>query len=87
VLNVLTQEWDMSKALDTRFMEGWEGGRTEGWERGISRGVDLEKIDTARRMLADGISLDIVSKYTGLSIEKIKHLKPLSPDNSIQLPQ
>jgi hypothetical protein len=83
VLNVLTQEWDMSKALDTRFMEGWEGGQ----EDGILRGVGREKIETARRMLADGISLDIVSKYTGLSIEKIIHLKPLAPDNAFHIPQ
>ncbi len=64
---MLTQEWDMGKALDTRFMEGIERGRSEG--------ADRRSVETARRMLADGLTPDKVSKYTGLSLEKINALK------------
>jgi hypothetical protein len=83
VLNVLTQEWDMRKALDTRFMEGWEGGQ----EVGISRGEDRANVKTARRMLAKGVNLEDIALFTDLSIEKIKRLKPLAPDNAFHIPQ
>jgi hypothetical protein len=71
VLNMLTQEWDMGKALDTRFMEG----------------RDTEKVETARRLLAMGMKPEDISRGTGLPIEKIKPLKPLAPDNAIQIPR
>jgi hypothetical protein len=71
VLNVLTQEWDMGKALDTRFMEG----------------VDREKNDTAHRLLGMGLKLEDVARGSGLPLEKIKHLTPLAPDNAVQFPQ
>jgi hypothetical protein len=72
VLNMLTQEWDMGKALDTRFMEGVE--------RGISQGVNRGIIETARRMLSNGLKPEEIARYTGLSIEKIKSLQPLPPE-------
>jgi hypothetical protein len=80
VLNMLTQEWDMGKALDTRFMEGREQGR----EEGISRGVTREKAETARRLLAMGMKLEDIARGTGLPVEKIK---PLAPDNAAQIPR
>jgi hypothetical protein len=79
VLNVLTQEWDMSKALDTRFMEGQEDG--------ILRGEDRANIKTARRLLGMGLKLEDVARGTGLPVEKIKHLNPLASDNAVQFPQ
>jgi hypothetical protein len=69
VLNMLTQEWDMGKALDTRFMEGREEGREEGI------------IEMARRMLADGMSAEEIAKYSSLPLEKIKALRPLDPES------
>jgi hypothetical protein len=71
VLNVLTQEWDMSKALDTRFMEGQE----------------VANIKTARRLLAMGLKLEDVARGSDLPLERIKHLKPLTPDNAFHIPQ
>ncbi len=70
VLNMLTQEWDMGKALDTRFMEGVEQGLEQGLEQG--------KTETACRMLAIGIKIEEISLCTGLPIEKIRMLKPLA---------
>jgi hypothetical protein len=67
MLNMLTQEWDMGKTLDTRFMEGVERGRAEG--------ADRTSVDSARRMLADGLMAKKVSRYTDLPIEKTKALK------------
>lgn len=36
------------------------------------------KLETARQMLADGVPLDRIHKYTGLSIKELKALTPES---------
>ncbi|MCL2601648.1 MAG: Rpn family recombination-promoting nuclease/putative transposase [Treponema sp.] len=59
VFNMLMTEWNLDDALAVRFEEGWEGG--------------LET--TARNALAEGASLEFVSKITGLDIEAIEQLQ------------
>ena len=46
--------------------EAWEQGKAEGKAEGASA--------IAKAMLEDGISLDSISKYTGLSVEAIASL-------------
>jgi predicted transposase/invertase (TIGR01784 family) len=83
VLNMLTQEWDMGKALDVRFEEGIEEGiekgiekgKAEGREEGREEGIDLGKLETARRMLSRGFPLEEISLCTDLPAEKIKLLQ------------
>ncbi|MGE5342539.1 MAG: Rpn family recombination-promoting nuclease/putative transposase [Candidatus Omnitrophota bacterium] len=41
-------------------------------EEGREEGREEERKETARRMLKDGLMIEIISKYTGLSIEEIK---------------
>lgn len=43
-------------------------------EEGIAEGEYNAKIETAKNMLVDDVSIDIISKYTGLSINDIKSL-------------
>ncbi len=65
--------------LDSAKLEGWiegraEGkaeGRAEGIEEGIAKGKTEGLLETARRMLSDGLSVEMVSRYTGLSEEEI----------------
>ena len=38
-------------------------------------GMELGKIKVARSMLKDELPLETISKYTGLSIEKLEELK------------
>jgi hypothetical protein len=59
VINMLTQEWDMGKALDVRFLEGAERERNE----------------MIRRMLLIGLKPEEIVRYTGYPIEKIKLLQ------------
>ena len=33
-----------------------------------------EKIESAKKMLSDGLSMELISKYSGLSIEEVKRL-------------
>ena len=49
--------------------------RTEGFEEGEIKGKLEEKILTAKNMLKDKLSIDSISKYTGLSIKQINEIK------------
>ncbi len=48
--------------------------RTEGLEQGLEKGHEEEKMEIARKMKSDGLPDDIISKYTGLLIEKLKRI-------------
>ncbi len=50
---------------------GIEQGRSQGIEQGRSQGIE----SVAERMLQEGVREDSIRKYTGLSEEKITHLK------------
>ncbi len=41
---------------------------------GKTEGIELGKIETAKKMLKDGLSVEIVNKYTGLSLNEIESL-------------
>jgi len=57
-INMLATEWDMTTALEVEREEGYEQG--------------LEK--AAQNALAEGVSVELVSKITMLDIEKVKEL-------------
>ena len=46
----------------------------EGFEEGLAKGIEEEKIGIARTMKADGLSVETIAKYTGLSAEEIAAL-------------
>ena len=54
--------------------EGREEGRKEGREEGRKEGQQSEKLRAARKMKNDGMSVDLIAKYTGLTIEQIENL-------------
>ena len=45
------------------------------FREGIKEGRELAKIEVAQSMLKDNLPLEMISKYTGLSIEKLEELK------------
>jgi len=53
--------------------------KKRGLEQGKIVGIDIgkleEKIAMVKKMLADNMDIDIISKYTGFSEEEIKKLK------------
>ncbi len=53
---------------------GLKEGIVLGEKRGILAGERNAKIDTARKMLENKISLDLVAECTGLSVEEVKKL-------------
>lgn len=66
--------------------EGWEEGREKGLEEGIEKGIEkgleigMEKgerkkqLEIARQMMSDGMSVDVILKYTGLSEKDLEEL-------------
>jgi len=43
--------------------------------QGRREGMELARIENAQSMLKDELPLETISKYTGLSIEKLEELK------------
>ena len=54
--------------------QGMEKGLQQGLQQGIQQGIQQTKIETARNFKANGVSIDIIAKCTGLSIEAVEAL-------------
>ena len=82
----LKEYWDYTSIMDTAYIKGekagmekgmeagMEKGRAEGMEKGRAEGEKSKATDTARRMKADGMTAELIAKYTGLSAEEIERL-------------
>lgn len=53
---------------------GVEKGREEGMREGLEAGVEKGKIQAATSMKLDGMSAELISRYTGLTLEQIEKL-------------
>ena len=73
--NDMTTERDIQNYISYAREKGLEEGRAEGIMEGMEKGRKEGRVEAARNMLADEISIDLVAKYTGLSIEQVKELK------------
>ena len=60
--------------LDEERRLGKEEGIKEGIEKGIEKGIEQEKYSLAKNMKKENIDINIISKVTALSIEKIEKL-------------
>ena len=49
-------------------------GRADGRAEGMAEGANKANRENARKMKADGLSLELIAKYTSLSIEEIEAL-------------
>ena len=66
----ITEEQDKEFILNSVRHEG----RTEGEKIGEVRGEKIGILKTAKNMLKDKVNIDIISKYTGLSLSQIKNI-------------
>ena len=57
--------------MEQGFEKGCEVGRAEGRAEGITS----QRLETARSMLVDGLPLEKIMRYTGLSKEEIDKLQ------------
>ena len=54
--------------------EGIAEGRAEGLEAGRAEGLKEKAIETAMKMKEDGMNLDVIARYSGLTLEEIEKL-------------
>ncbi|MDR0442617.1 MAG: hypothetical protein LBH44_04325, partial [Treponema sp.] len=71
VMSMLSLSLTFEDALALRFEEGFE----DGMERGMEKGWEEGKEAVARNALAEGVSIDMIQKITGLNMETIKNLQ------------
>ena len=62
------------KAAEEGMKEGMKEGLKEGMKAGLEKGEQKKQIEIARKMREDGISIDIIIKYTGLQSSDIENL-------------
>ena len=62
---------DIKNSIDTAKQEGKQEGLAEGMELGMNQ----KALDIARNMLADGVDINLIMKYSGLTQEQIEKLK------------
>ncbi|MEX8549038.1 MAG: hypothetical protein V5804_15675 [Mucilaginibacter sp.] len=60
----------MKGVIDTAFGDGKMEGKQEGEMEGRSK----EKLEIAKALKANGISIEIIAKTTGLSADEIENL-------------
>lgn len=67
----MSAEEDARKIRNSELEEAKEEGISQGIEQGIEQGILI----TAKNMLENKVKIEEISKYTGLSVEKIELLK------------
>ena len=63
------------KEINSARLDGYDDGYDDGKAEGLEAGAKAEKISIAKNFLKNGISIDLVSESTGLSVEELKELK------------
>ena len=75
---MIRQDWDYKNTMDyiaeQGLAKGMERGLAQGLEEGMEKGRAEEKEAVARRMLADGVPVGTVAKYTELTEEQVRAL-------------
>lgn len=69
-INDMTTQRDINNQIKFAQEKGYAEGEAKGKAEGLTEG----KMDDARAMLADGLSIDKISRYTGLSKDVIEGL-------------
>ena len=78
IIGLYDKELHLEMLHNSELKEAREKGLEEGIEQGLERGLEQgrkeEKIETAKNLLKNGISLEIIMKSTGLSEEELNSL-------------
>ena len=73
-INWISKEEDERKIRNTELSLAKEEGIKEGIEQGIEQGINTGKKELINSMIKNGISIEEISKLTGLSIDEISKL-------------
>ena len=73
-----TAYWDAvsnrKTIIGTAERRGLKQGMEKGLQQGIQQGIQQAKNETAQNLKNNGVSIEIISKCTGLSIEEVEAL-------------
>jgi predicted transposase/invertase (TIGR01784 family) len=72
---LMTFEMLMEEKFEAGMEKGIKKGHEEGITKGLEQGAYNTKLETAKKLLEDNISPEVVVKYTGLPLETILKLK------------
>ena len=65
----------MEKGIKEGMELGMAKGKQEGLAEGMEKGMNQRSLDIARNMLADGVDINQIMKYSCLTQEQIEKLK------------
>ena len=65
----------LAEGMEKGMELGMEKGMKKGMEKGMEKGMNQKALDIARNMLADGVDINLIMKYSGLTQEQIENLK------------
>jgi hypothetical protein len=74
VINMILTEWKWEDALAVRWEEGLEEGLEQGRGEGLEQGLEQGRRETAKNLMAMGLSVDQIAAATGLDPELIRAL-------------
>ena len=63
---------EREEARNEGLQDGLTRGRTEGRAEGLAEGIEKNRREMIVNLNSQGVSLDIISKATGLDIDEIK---------------
>ena len=69
------REYETSKMAYRDIKNSVDTAKREGMAEGMEKGMNQKALDIARNMLADGVDLNLIMKYSGLTQEQIEKLK------------
>ena len=82
----MRRDWDYKNTIDFAHDKGFEEGREQGLSEGEAKGIAKGRAEgeaklaeeqraIAERMLAEGLSAEVVAKCTALTTEQVKELQ------------
>ena len=75
MMDAVRQQREMREAEEKGLKAGMEQGLQQGLEQGMEQGERKKAVDTARRMLKYGDSVEKITDITGLSVTELKQLQ------------
>ena len=63
------------KEINSARLDGYDNGYDDGKAEGLEAGAKAEKISIAKNLLNIGISIEVISESTGVSIKEVEELK------------
>ncbi len=69
------REYETSKMAYRDIKNSVDTAKREGIAEGMEKGMNQKALDIARNMLADGVDINLIMKYSGLTQKQIEKLK------------